>query len=199
LKPVASILDIARYAGVSAESVLRVVNGEPVSEEVSQRVQAAIDAVGPPSYPRASSEVLPVVPASPPAPERSHDELLERFAQAAAELEARLPQGVGNVVFDALRIEVRPVARHVEEISSLFEQMVRRLEQLGGDVSAERRERVEDIALLTELITSGWRTVDRRLARLERILARLEGQKPADDPSARVIRLEDRASRSLAD
>jgi hypothetical protein len=196
---VASILDIARCAGVSAESVLRVVNGEPVSQEIAQRVQAAIDAVGPPSYPRTPAEVLPAVPAAPPAQEPSHVELLERFAQAAAELEARLPQGVGNIVYDALRIEVRPVAQHVEEISSLFEQMVRRLEQVAGDVSVERRERVEDVALLPELITTGWRTVDRRLARLEHLLARLEAQKTKDDPSAQIIRLEDRASRSLAD
>ncbi|MGH2996714.1 MAG: LacI family DNA-binding transcriptional regulator, partial [Gaiellaceae bacterium] len=89
----ASILDIARHAGVSAENVLRVVNGEPVSEDIAQRVQAAIDAIGPPPYPRAGVEVLPAVPAAPPAPDAGHAELLERFAQAAAELEASLPQG----------------------------------------------------------------------------------------------------------
>jgi DNA-binding MarR family transcriptional regulator len=66
---------------------------------------------------------------------------------------------------------------------------VRRLERLGGEVSVERRERVEDLALLTELITTGWRTVDRRLARLERMLARLKGRQADDDSSARVIRL----------
>lgn len=185
---------------MSAESVLRVVNGEPVSEDVAQCVHAAIDALGPPPYPRAPAEVLPAVSPAPPASEASHEELLERFAQAAAELEASLPQGVGSVVYEALRVEVRPVAQHIEELGALFEQMVRRLEQLGGDVSVERRERVEDVALLTELITTGWRTVDRRLARLERMLARLEGQQQASgDSSGRVIRLEDRASRSVAD
>ncbi|MGH3034560.1 MAG: hypothetical protein ACRDON_08390, partial [Gaiellaceae bacterium] len=104
-----------------------------------------------------------------------------------------------SVVYEALRIEVRPVAQHMEELSSLFEQMVRRLEQVGADVSVERRERVEDVALLTELITTGWRTVDRRLARLERILARLEEQKTGDDPNGRVIRLDDHPSRSVGD
>jgi len=196
---VASILDIARHAGVSAENVLRVVNGEPVSEDIAQRVRAAIDVIGPPPYPHARVEVLPAVPAVPPAADASHAELLERFAQAAAELEASLPQGVGNVVYEALRIEVQPVAQHMEELSSLFEQMVRRLEQVGGDVSVERRERVEDVALLTELITTGWRTVDRRLARLEHILARLEAQKTDADPNGRVIRLEDHTNRSVGD
>jgi hypothetical protein len=191
----ASILDIAAYAEVSAENVLRVLNGEPVSQDVAQRVRSAIDAIGPPPYPRAHGEVLPAVP----APDTGHAELLERFVQAAAELEASLPQGVGSVVYEALRIEVRPVARHVEELSSLFEQMVLRLEQVAGDVSVERRERVEDVALLTELITNGWRTVDRRLARLEHILARLEGQKTGADPKGRVIRIDDHPSRSVGD
>lgn len=180
----ANILDIARYADVSAESVLRVVSGEPVSEDIAQRVQAAIDALGPPV------EVLPAAPAGPRAPETRHDELLQRFAQAAAELEAILPQGVGSVIYEALRVEVRPVARHIEQLGALFEQLVRRLEQVGGDVSVERRERVEDVALLTELITTGWRTVDRRLGRLERILARLEDRKTGDDPSGNLIRFE---------
>jgi DNA-binding MarR family transcriptional regulator len=188
---VASILDIARYADVSAASVLRVVAGEPVSEDIAQRVQAAIDALGPPPYPPGPDEMLLAMPATPHTWEGSHDALLERFAQAAAELETSLPQGVGSVVYEALRVEVRPVARQIEELDSLFEQMVGRLERLGGEVSIERRERVEDVALLAELITTGWRTVDRRLARLERILARLERRQADDDSSARLIRLPD--------
>jgi DNA-binding MarR family transcriptional regulator len=188
LKPVASILDIARYANVSAANVLRVVNGEPVSEDIARRVQAAIDALGPPPYPRGPKEVLPALPATPHGSEASHEELLERLTQAAAALEASLPQGVGSVVYEALRVEVRPVAQHIEELDSLFEQMVSRLERLGGEVSIERRERVEDLALLTELITTGWRTVDRRLARLERMLARFERRQADDDSSARMIR-----------
>ena len=39
----ASILDIARYADVSAENVLRVVNGEPVSEDIAQRVTQHVE------------------------------------------------------------------------------------------------------------------------------------------------------------
>jgi len=65
---------------------------------------------------------------------------------------------------------------------------VRRLERLETDLLAERHARVDDLALLIDLITSGWRGVDERLARLERTLAADEG--------AVVYRIEDRLTGS---
>jgi hypothetical protein len=191
----ATILELAKSANVSAESVLRVVHGEPVSEEIAERVRKAIDELGPPPWPRPAVEVLP---AERPKAVEGRDELLERFAATAAELEATLPEGVSSVVYEALRVEVRPVAQHIAEMGSLFEQLLRRLERVGVDVESERRERVEDIALLTELITTGWRGVDRRLARLENMVARLEGH-PGGRPSGRVIRLDEHQSRTSAE
>ena len=41
MRPVATILELAAHAEVSAETVLRVVNGEPVNEEVERRVRDA--------------------------------------------------------------------------------------------------------------------------------------------------------------
>jgi hypothetical protein len=190
----ATILELAQFAGVSAEDVLRVVHGEPVSEDVAARVADAIEALGPPPSARPAPEVLPAAANGGPV-DRRQEELLERFAAAAAELEAGLPHGVGSVVYEALRIEVRPVAQNVAELGSLFERLVERLEQVSGEVDAERRERIEDVALLAELITTGWRTVDRRLGRLEQMIARLEERQPGR-PGARVIRLDEHSSRS---
>jgi hypothetical protein len=191
----ATILQLAEFAEVSAESVLRVVHGEPVSEEVARKVHEAIAVLGPPPYPRPAGEVLP---ARPTEVATRQDELFERFSAATAELETSLPQGVSSVVYEALRVEVRPVARHVAEIGALFEHMRIRLERVSADVASERRERVEDVALLAELITKGWRSVDRRLARLEHMIARLEeGQ--GGRPAGRVIRLEDRQSRTSSE
>lgn len=192
----ATILELSKFANVSAENVLRVVHGEPVSEDVARRVQEAIDALGAPPYPRPAVEVLPAEQA--PAVDTRHDELLERFAAAAAELESTLPQGVSTVVYEALRVEVRPVAQHVAEMGSLFEHMLRRLERVGMDVDSERRERVEDVALLTELITTGWRGVDRRLARLESMIARLE-ERQGGKPAGRVIRLDEHQTRTSSE
>lgn len=182
----ATILELAAHAGVSAETVLRVVHGEPVSEDVERRVNDAIDALGLPPYPGAI-EVLPALPNG-----VGTDDLLERFQATAAELEAALPQGVGSVVYEALRVEVRPVAQHVAELGALFERMLARLEQVNISVEDERRDRLQDVALLTELITSGWRSVDRRLARLEQVVGRIETGRNGRR-EGRLYRLDDAA------
>ena len=185
-RPVATILELADYAEVSAENVLRVVHGEAVSEDVERRVHEAIDAIGAPPYPR-RVEVLPAIP-----PGVGTDELLDRLRATAAELEASLPEGVGSVVSEALRVEVRPVAQHVAELGALFERLLARVEQVSTSVEDERRDRLQDVALLTELVTSGWRSVDRRLARLEQVVARIETGRNSRR-EARLYRLDDAA------
>ena len=185
-RTVATILELADYADVSAENVLRVVHGEAVSEDVERRVHKAIDAIGAPPYPR-RVEVLPAIP-----PGVGTDELLERLRATAAELEASLPEGVGSVVYEALQLEVRPVAQHVAELGALFERLLARVEQVSTSVEDERRDRLQDVALLTELVTSGWRSVDRRLARLEQVVARIETGRNSRR-EARLYRLDDAA------
>ena len=98
---------------------------------------------------------------------RSRDQI-EALAQATAELEGALPQQVGSAVRDGLRAEVLPVARHIAEIRGLLNQAIRRLERLEGDVLAERHARIDDLALLVDLVSSGWKGVDSRLERIER-------------------------------
>ena len=188
----ATILELAAYADVSAENVLRVLHGEPVKEDVARRVHDAIGTLGVPTYPR-QIEVLPAVPAG-----VSTEELLERFQATAAELGAGLPEGVGSAVQEALRAEVRPVAEHIAELGALFERLLARLEQVSTGVSDERRDRLEDVALLTELVTSGWRSVDRRLARLEQIVGRMEAGRSARR-EARLYRLDDAAGGTPAE
>ena len=109
---------------------------------------------------------------------------IEALAQSAAELEATLPARVGESVQEGLREQVLPVARHLAEIRGLMSQLVRRLERLEGDSLAERHARVDDLALLVDLISSGWKGVDERLARLERSLESSRG--------ATVYRMEER-------
>jgi len=98
--------------------------------------------------------------------ERSRDQI-EALAATAAEFEASIPAHVSVAVRDGLRTEVLPVARHIAEIRGLLNQAIRRLERLEGDLLAERHARVDDLALLVDLVSSGWRGVDTRLARLE--------------------------------
>lgn len=99
--------------------------------------------------------------------ERSRAQI-ESLAAAAAELEASIPAQVGAAVRDGLRAEVLPVGRHIAEIRGLLNHAIRRLERIESELLAERRARVEDLALLVDLVSSGWRGVDLRLRALER-------------------------------
>jgi hypothetical protein len=95
-------------------------------------------------------------------------EQIEDLAATAAQLEATIPAQVAVAVRDGLRTEVLPVARHIAEIRGLLNQAIRRLERLEGELLAERHARVDDLALIVDLVSSGWRGVDARLERLER-------------------------------
>jgi hypothetical protein len=114
-------------------------------------------------------------------------EQVDSLAAAAAALEDTLPAKVG----EAVRNEAQPVGRNLAEIRGLMNQVIRRLEHVDGDLLAERNARVDDLALLVELVTSGWKGVDTRLARLEAIMSRLE-QGMQEKGGAIVYRMEDR-------
>ena len=79
---------------------------------------------------------------------------IEALAVTAAELEASIPAQVGSSVRDSLRTEVLPVARHIAEIRGLLNQAIRRLERLEGALLAERHARVDDLALLVDLVST---------------------------------------------
>jgi hypothetical protein len=95
---------------------------------------------------------------------------IEQLAELAAHLESSLPARVGDAVQDGIRAEALPVARQLAEVRGLAGQTIRRLERIEGDTLAERHARVDDLALLVDLITSGWKSVDERLGRIEKIL-----------------------------
>lgn len=98
--------------------------------------------------------------------ERSRAEV-ESLGRAAQELEAALPDRIGAAVQEGLRREVVSVARNLAEIRGLLNQALRRLERLEGDLLAERSARIDDLAVLVDLVSSGWQGVDERLRRLE--------------------------------
>jgi Cu/Ag efflux pump CusA len=113
---------------------------------------------------------------------------VEELAQAAAGVEATLPSRIDNALQDGLREQVKPVGRNLAELRGLTNQMIRRLERIEGDLLSERHARVDDLALLVDLVSSGWKAVDERLDRLERNLQSGEG--------AIVYRIEERRAES---
>ncbi|MCL4290585.1 MAG: hypothetical protein KJ051_09970 [Thermoleophilia bacterium] len=122
---------------------------------------------------------------------RARDQI-EHLAQAAAELEATLPDRVSSALRDSLQAEVLPVARQIAEVRGLSAQTIRRLEGLQGELEAERLARVDDLELLVDLIAAGWRGVERRLDRLERVLDRLERALEDRPAPQAVYRLDER-------
>ena len=173
------IAEIARSADVSIETVLRVLHGDPVSEELTNRVTSAIDELSPGNEVATRVEVEDEI-------EGARRQLLETFAQAAAELETSLPQGVSSVVYEALRLEVHPISERMLELGSLLEQT---MGGLRAELQAERAERLGDVEVLVDLMVTGWRSVDRRLGRIERALERLEANQSTSASRATILRL----------
>jgi hypothetical protein len=118
-------------------------------------------------------------------------EALETFAARTAELEASVPERLDAAIRDGMQAEARPLGRDLAELRGLTNGTVRRLERLQADLDAERRARVEDLALLVDLIASGWRGVEGRLDRIERAFDRLE-RSLEERPVAELHRLEER-------
>jgi hypothetical protein len=123
----------------------------------------------------------------------------QRVAEAVAELglpDYPRPDGHVDVVAEEAPGELvlheqRPVpvaGQELLELRDVFQDLMGRLDR-------ERRERIDDVALTTDLITEGWRTVDRRLGRLEKIIERLDRYEYFEsgkvDSKAEVRRLDD--------
>ena len=85
---------------------------------------------------------------------------------------------------DGLREEAAPISRRLAEVKGLSNNAIRRLENIESTLDAERNARLDDLALLVELLTEGWRAMN---ARLERIEAALQ------PPETNVVRLRDSA------
>jgi hypothetical protein len=106
--------------------------------------------------------------------------------EALAALADTLPERVEAAVQD----QAQPMARNLAEIRGLANQLIRRLSALEGDLLTERNARVDDLALLVDLVSSGWKGVDARLGRIEAVVNRLE--QTQDTRGAIVYRMEDR-------
>jgi hypothetical protein len=124
----------------------------------------------------------------------------QRVAEAVAELglpDYPRPDGHVDVVAEEeapgelVLHEQRPVPAAGQELVELRDVF----QDLMGRLDRERRERIDDVALTTDLITEGWRTVDRRLGRLEKIIERLDRYEYFEsgkaDGKAEVRRLDD--------
>jgi hypothetical protein len=72
-----------------------------------------------------------------------------------------------RAVRQGVREEAAAVARQLAEVRGLANQTNRRLERLQADLDAERDARVDDLAVLVELVSTGWKSVEERLDQIE--------------------------------
>jgi hypothetical protein len=113
--------------------------------------------------------------------------------EALATTTARFEAGLPVAIQDGLREHFRPSARHLAEVRGLTNQVIRRLERIEGDILTERHARVDDLALLVELLTEGWRTMNARLDRIEAALQPPQASTTALPPQSNIHPLRETA------
>jgi hypothetical protein len=71
---------------------------------------------------------------------------------------------------DGLREEAAPISRRLAEVKGLSNNAIRRLEGIEHTLASERDARIDDLALLVELLSEGWRSINARLDRIDTAL-----------------------------
>jgi Bacterial regulatory proteins, lacI family len=195
-----TISEIAKAADVSVESVLRVLNRDKVSTDIESRVIAAMDAYGYGRLPRSETATAaqPDPPTGKPAGARASTravsgEIVEESRKpdfesndAIRRAREQLLYAVGGVV-DELEnpssvsqgsdnlAGIRHITDRMMVMEARLDRLAREVEGMKRELGRGRNERLEDLTLLVDLITTSWRAVDRRLGRVDRKLERMEG------------------------
>jgi hypothetical protein len=78
---------------------------------------------------------------------------------------------------EGLREEATTLNRRVAEIKGLSNNTIRRLAGIEATLESERNARLDDLALMIDLLTEGWRAM---ATRLERIEAAIEESRPSN-------------------
>jgi hypothetical protein len=78
---------------------------------------------------------------------------------------------------EGLREEATTLNRRVAEIKGLSNNAIRRLAGIEATLESERNARLDDLALMIDLLTEGWRAM---ALRLERIEAAIEESRPSN-------------------
>lgn len=92
-----------------------------------------------------------------------------------------------------LREEAAPISRRLAEVKGLSNNAIRRLENIEATIESERSARVDDLALLVELLTEGWRAMNARLDRIEALLEPAKTNTAALAPQSNIRPLRESA------
>ncbi|HWN22126.1 MAG TPA: hypothetical protein VNP93_09150 [Gaiellaceae bacterium] len=170
------LVEIAGKADVSVEGVVRVLTREPVSSAVKERVLAVLDQLDAEQTRVlerfALAAVHDVVPLDPDA------EVTEGTDAPPDVHEGQLALGEspasGDPTFDSAANGRSSEVELPPGLGTLLEELVGAVWEIRHESRSNRQERLDDLAVLVDLMTTSWQGVDRRLARLEQLLARRE-------------------------
>ena len=163
------LVEIAEKADVSVEGVVRVLTREPVSDAIKERVLDVLDDLTPEQTRAVQRFALAAL----------HDDLQRAGDGSAVEGTAapdpsQLALPVAAAAPDLLPSTGSGSDAALVQLSSVLGELAEAVRDLRRETDAERRERVDDLAVLIDLITTGWQGLDARLGRIERQVSRLE-------------------------
>lgn len=171
---------IAERADVAVEGVVRVLENQPVSRPIEEQVLAVLSDLDPDEAEairrlgllRARNVVAADSASIEPAP---------RAAKAPTEATQAVDAGPGREPTSSLAARSNGTAgppdlnwEVLQRLSDILEELGASVREIKHESSEERHDRLQDLAVLVDLITTGWQGVDRRLARLEQITTRLD-------------------------
>ena len=182
---VSILVEIAEKADVSVEGVVRVLTREPVSDAIKERVLAVLDDLTPEQTRAVQRFALAAL----------HDVLEQQGdvsewpEPAAVPDENQLALPVASMDEEPDHVPAATPDAALVQLSSVLGELAEAVRDLRRETDAERRERVDDLAVLIDLITTGWQGLDTRLGRIERQVSRLESgrREPVVGPPTRVV------------
>ena len=194
------LVEIAGKADVSVEGVVRVLTREPVSSAVKERVLAVLDQLDGEQTRvlerfalAAVHDVVPLEPDDELAPPEEEEEETDDSPPAVHEGQLALgespPPQHPTLLDGAPATELdRPLDTDLPVgLGTLLEELVSTVWEMRHERRSDRQERLDDLAVLVDLMTTSWQGVDRRLARLEQLLARREANWHAPVPVAAPV------------
>ena len=92
---------------------------------------------------------------------------IDSLASAVEIFERILPERIGEAIQEGMHREMAAAGRSLAEMRGLLNKALRRLDLIEQELIAERNARIDDLEILVDLVSSGWRGVDQRLCRLE--------------------------------
>jgi hypothetical protein len=179
---VSILVEIAEKADVPVEGVIRVLTREPVSDAVTERVLEALDDLTPEQTRAVQRFALAALHDVLPRPLATE---VPRYPEAEAADEAALAALPPAPEAEQLPAAPAPSDAALVQLSSVLRELAEAVRDLRRETDEERRERVDDLAVLIDLITTGWQGLDARLGRIEKQIGRLDAtRRPAPVPLA---------------